>query len=457
MKIRTFLILLVLLLLTTGSAVLAIRNQQALAAPFQVTGTFSVPVYAVLGGGFLAGALVVLAGSIFRDSRDLLHRLEGLRGSKERKHLEDLYRQGMEAVLEGLEERALVHFQAILAADPSNVDALIKTGQVHRALKQLDEAVECHRKAHRLRPDDLEPYYELVKDYEAQGRIDKCKVVLNRIIQIRPRKALSAYRKLRKYAMKEGDWARAAEIQALIEDQTEKTPYKVQAERRFSLGILYQIALDKVREGRGREGANMLRKLVRSDPQFVPAHVRLGEALIAMGQPTAGVEAWARGFEATGSPAFLTFMENHFLQASEPDQAIEALQTAVARSTSDFLPRLFLAQLFLRLEMIDEAHREFRALRDRASASPSMHAFLAAIEERRGAYREAAGEYREALRLLDLPHLFYRCAVCSTRYPGWEDRCSVCLEWSQIVLDFGEDPTLEEMGSLPGPIYSGVP
>lgn len=457
MKIRTFLILLSILILTLASAVLAIRNQHVLSSSFAFTDTFSVPVYAVLGIAFLAGVGIVLTGSIFRDSRDFLRRLEGLRGTKETKQIEDLYRQGVEAILEGQEERALSHFQSILATDPSNVDALIRAGQVHRALKNLTEAVELHRKAHRLRPDDLEPYYELVKDYEALGQIDRAKIVLNRIIQVRPRKALSAYRKLRKYTIKEGDWAQAAQIQGLIEDQTEKTPYKVEAEKRFSLGIRYQLALLKAKEGKDRECANMLRKIVRSDPQFVPAHVRLGDALIGMGQPNAGVEAWARGFEATGSPSFLSRMEDYFLETSEPEKAIEALRMAVSRSQSDFLPRLFLARLYLRLEMIDEAHREFRGLKDRVTGSPTMHAFLAAINERRGDNREAASEYREALKLLDLPRLFYRCAVCSSRYPEWMDRCEVCLEWNQIVLDFGEDPSLEELGSIPGPIYSGVP
>jgi len=456
MKVRTFLILLGILIITAASAVLAIRNQQILVARFAITDSFSVPVFAVIGLGFLAGATLILTGSVFRDSRDLLRRLEGLRGAKETRHLAELERQGMEAFLEGQEEKALSHFQAILAVDPANVDALLRAGQVQRALKNLKEAVEYHRKAHRLREEELEPLYELVKDYEALGQISKCKVVLNRIIQLRPRKAVSAYRKLRKYAMKEGDWARAWEVQSLIEDQTEKTPYKVEAEKRFNVGIRYQLGLEKKRDNR-REGANLFRKIVRSNPDFVPAHVMLGEVLIEMGQAGAGVEAWARGFEATGSPVFLSRMEDHFLDNSEPESAIEALRTAVSRSRNDFLPRLYLARLYLRLEMIDEAHREFRALKDRVSSSPSMHVFLANIHERRGDPREAVAEYREALKLLDLPRLFYKCGVCATRYLDWSARCGSCMEWNQISLDFSEDPKLEEMGSTQGPLYSGVP
>jgi hypothetical protein len=107
--------------------------------------------------------------------------------------------------------------------------------------------------------------------------------------------------------------------------------------------------------------------------------------------------------------------------------------------------------------MIDEGFRERRPLMDRADRSPTIHALLASIHERRHEFREAAAEYRTTLKLLDMPSLVYHCAVCGTRYSRWEDRCSACLEWNQIVLDFAEDPSLDEVGAVSGPVYSNVP
>lgn len=457
MKIRTFLILVLNLAVTAGAAHLIIRNREILQAAFQVTDTTSLPIYVVVAIAFLLGASIVLTGSVFRDSRDLVRRLQGLRGRKETRHLEDLLRQGLEALREGQEERALVHFQAVLSADPNNVEALLRAGEAQRALRNYGEAVELHRKAHRLKKDDLEILHHLEADYEALDQIDKAKVVLNKIIQLRPKQNLGAYRKLRKFAMKQDDWERAWQIQGLIEAQTEKTPYKMEAERRFSVGIRYQIALSRSAAGRDRECANALRKLVKSHPAFVPAHVLLGEVLVNMGQAKAGVEAWARGFERTGSPVFLSLMEGHFLSNAEPEMAIEALRVAAIRVDSDFLPRLFLARLYLRLEMIEEGYRELKPLMDRADASPTMHALMAAVHERRGEFQSATQEYRTTLKQLGLPSLGYRCAVCGTGYPEWEDRCATCLEWNQIVLDFHEDPVLDEASVPPGPVYSGVP
>lgn len=456
MKIRTFLVLFLNLAITAAAALLIIRNQVVLSSPFQVTDTTEIPVYTLLAIAFVLGAVVVLTGSVFRDSRELLRRLEGLRGDKETRQLQELHKQGIEAMREGQEERALVHFQAILSADPNNAEALVRAGRAHRALRNHREAVELHRKAHRLRNDDLEILYELVKDYEGLDQIEKAKVVLNRIIQLRPKQALSAYRRLRKFAIKQEDWERAWQIQGLIEAQTEKTPYKLEAERRFNVGIRYQMALSRSSTGRDRDCANALRKIVRSDPRFVPAHVLLGEVLVSMGQAKAGVEAWERGFEKTGAPVFLSMMEEHFLANAEPERAIEALRSAVDLAPSDFLPRLFLARLYLRLEMIDDGFRELRPLIDRADASSTMHALLGSIHERRHEFREAARAYRESLKLLGLPSLVYHCAVCGTRYPEWEDRCSTCLEWNQIELDLPEGHATDESDLIPGPIYSSA-
>jgi lipopolysaccharide biosynthesis regulator YciM len=454
MQIRTFLGILGALSLVAFLAILGNLNQPLLDQRFQVTPTVSLPLWAALVGVYLTGVLTFIIAFLLRGSADLVERWRLLRGRRAGRAADELYNRGMEAVLEGREEKALEHFQALLSRESEHVQALLKAGSVLRSLKRLPEAVDMHKKAHRLRDKEMEPLYELVKDYEALDQMGKAKVVLNRIIQLRPRRAISAYRKLRKYAMKEGDWTKAWELQGLIEDQMEKTPYKLEAERRYNTGIRYEMACAAAREGKDKDALNALRKLTRSDPSFVPAHLKLGEILKRQGQGQGAVQVWATGFEQTGSPVFLTTVEEHFLGAEDPEGAIEALREAVTRSRKDFLPRFFLAKLYMRLEMIDEAHREFRTLAGRATASPTLHAYLGFVLERRGEYRESAAEYRQVIKDLDYLNLQYHCQVCDERYAAWVERCTVCGEWNQIALDFGEDPTLEDLGLSSGPVYS---
>jgi lipopolysaccharide biosynthesis regulator YciM len=454
MRIRTFLGILIALGAIAFLAQLGGLNTPLLSLKVHVTPAVTLPLWMAFAGAFFSGVLAFALVFLLRGSASLIERWRILQGRRAGHALEELYARGVEAVLEGREEKALEHFQTILSREPEHYAALVRAGAVMRSLKRAPEAVDLHKRAHRLRDTDMEPLYELVKDYEAMDQMAKAKVVLGRIIQLRPRRALSAYRTLRSYAMRENDWSRAWELQGLIEDQVEKSPTKLEAERRHHIGIRYQLALLAAQEGKEKDALNALRKITRSDPSFVPAHVKLGEILRHQGQPEAAVQVWSAGFEQTGSAIFLSILEEHFLSEEDPEGAIQALQEAVARSERSYIPRLFLARLYMRLEMIDEAFREFRSLASSVKVSPSLQAHLAFVLERRGEHREAAAAYRQVIKDLDFLKLRYRCQICDEHTSTWSDRCPVCGEWNQVAPDFGEDPSIEDKGLSQGPIYS---
>lgn len=454
MQIRTFLGILAALALVAALAVLGSINQPLLDRPFHLTPQRTVPLWTALLAIYVAGVLSFAGAFLLRGSAGMIERWKGLQGARSGRAVDELFGKGMDAVLDGREERALEHFQAILARDPDHFQALLKAGAVLRSLRRVSEAVEMHKKAHRLQDHEMEPLFELVKDYEALEQIGKAKVVLGRIIQLRPRRALSAYRKLRSFAMQEGDWARAWELQGLIEHQMEKTESRKDSERRYSTGIRYEMACAAARDGRDRDALNGLRKMTRSDPQFAPAYLKLGEILRGQGQSEAALKVWASGFQQTASPVFLKAMEDHFLAEEDPEGAISALQEVAAMARRDFLPRFYLGRLYLRLEMIDEAYSELRQLAVRASESAIVQSSLALAQERRGELREAASSYRRVLERLDQLKVQYRCGHCQQTHVEWVDRCPHCGEWNQVGLSFGEDPTLEDLGLSPGPVYS---
>ena len=460
MQIRTFLAILASLVLVAFLAGLAYQNTQLLEQQFRLTPSRNVPLWTVLLGAFLAGVLSFVVVFLLRGSAGLLDKLRVLQGRGTGRALDDIYNRGIEAALEGREERALEHFKNILARNPDHVQALLKGGAVLRSLGRPAEAVDLHKRAHRLHEKALEPLYELVKDYEALGEVGKGKVVLDRIIQLRPKRALSAFRSLRRYAIDEGDWDRAWQLQGRIEGMVESDPAKLAAERLHGIGIRYETACAMAREGREREALNALRKIARSAPAFVPASMRLGEILAAQGLEEDAVKVWTSGFRQTSSPAFLARIEEQFLASEDPGGAIGALQDAVATTQRDFLPRFLLAKLYLRLEMIDEALRELSALADRvgradrSKGSPTLHAHLGYAYERRHEFQAAAEAYRHVIRDQDHLALGYRCQSCERLYPRWVDRCEGCGEWNRVTLDFGEDTTLEDLKLSTGPVYS---
>jgi lipopolysaccharide biosynthesis regulator YciM len=254
--------------------------------------------------------------------------------------------------------------------------------------------------------------------------------------------------------MKERDWPRALEAHQRVEKYAIPGDPRDAADRRFGVGIRYEIASAILAAGKAKDAAGALRKLLKDEGHFVPAHVRLGEALLEQGSESEAVEAWHHGFEETGSPVFLTILEDHYLGTERPLQAIEALKRCVARARKDTVARFYLGKLYFRLEMLDDAMAVLSSLEGRASYAPTLHFLLGRIHERRKQWREASNEYRKVIKEMDLVQLEYACRHCGHAASEWNDRCESCGEWNGVEVNFREEISPEDLGLSRAPVYT---
>jgi len=455
-KLRTFLFILTASSLVFVLSLLYAPNSETLTRHIFLSRDFSMPVWAAFMFVALASMAVPVVFGLLRDVKQLLDSVTRRRALRTQKEMERRYVLGIEAILDGREERALEHFNAILERDPAHFEALLKAGDVHREMGHHRKAIECHRGALRSRETDLRPLFALVEDYERAGDTPAARETLTRIIERKPKRALTAYRKLRTLLVREEEWEAALEVQRKIEDLLGEQGMKKQ-DLKFALGIPYQLACRYAAEERPRDALAVLKKLVKTSPEFVPAAWKLGKILEGSGDADEAVEVWRKGFETTSAPVFLSTLEDHFLQLEEPVRAIEVLKQLVWKVKRDAVPRFFLGKLYYRLEMLDEALDIFRSLRAKVSYAPTIHFYVARILERRGDPVQAAREYGHLLRQVDPLRLEYRCAVCSSRYSAWRDFCETCGEWNTVQLDLKEHLTLEEMGISPAPVYHAEP
>ena len=454
MKIRTVLYLTLGAILVAVLSVLYTANRAVLDQSLSLGHGITLPVWGCLLLASLLSMLVPILFGLLKDAREFLSSLTASSRAQDVQALEGLYARGVEAMLNGREERALEHFNAILQRNPQHFDALLQGGEVLRLLRRHAEAIEYHRRAARLREGDLRPLYSLAADYEESGADENAKAVLNRIIELNPKRSLNASRQFRALCMREGSWDRAWEIQQRIEEQLSEMGRSAKSEKKYHLAIRLMLAKGHMDENRPREAIGILRRLVRMDPAFVPAHLRLGKALLALGQPEAAVEAWEEGWQATGHPVFLTTIEDHYLKEEQPRRAIEALKAAVWRGKQDIVPRFFLGKLYFRLEMLDEALDEFGRMKSRVTYFPALHYHLARILERHGNYREAIRELETLLAQAEGLRAEYACSVCSKRFAAWSERCDRCGEWNSLVVDFREERDVEELGLSSAPVYT---
>ncbi|HEU4401962.1 MAG TPA: tetratricopeptide repeat protein [Candidatus Polarisedimenticolia bacterium] len=454
MKIRTVLSLMLGAIVVAVLSILYTSNRNSLDQPIFFGSGLSMPAWLcfLLVSG--VSMLVPLLFGVLRDLRRMVGGLTARRRLKSQQEAEERYLLGIESMLNGREERALEHFTAVLGLDPDHFEALLRAGEVLRTLRRYAEAIEYHRRAARTKEGDLRPLYSLVADYEESGAIENAKGVLNRIIDLNPKRSLNAYRKFRVLYMNEGAWDRAWEIQQKIEGQLSEMGRSTRSEKKYHLGIRYRLAQGLSDQGKERDAIGILRRLVRMEPSFVPAHLRLGKALAAIEQPEEAVEVWEEGYRATGHPIFLTTIEDHYLKDEQPRKAIEAMKAALWKSKKDIIPRFFLGKLYYRLEMIDEALQQFSLMSGQVTHFPALHYHLAKIMERHGNFREALKELEIVLQETELLKVEYICGTCARKFPAWIDYCDRCGEWNSVGIDFREERPVEELGLPTAPVYT---
>ena len=456
MRVRTVLIIVGTIALALGIVSIVLANTQLLEQQLTLWGGGTISVATALLGAFVAGLLVASIIGFSREAGVMLERWRMRRATRTSEEVDEEYARGLVAVLEGRDDEALTHFRAVMERDSRHLNTLLKIGEVLRARGRHDEAIEYHRKAHHIRESDTRPLYALVEDHEAAGDPERALAVLGKIIAINKQSA-AAWRKLRWLHSTQGRWDRALEAHERVEKlarSNDASAGDTTADRAIGLGLRYEMAKAALAAGRSKEAVAGLRRVLKLDGGFIPAHVLLGDALAQAGQGRDAVGAWESGFDATGSPIFLARLEQHHLEQEQPLAAIEALKGCIGRAEKDTVPRFYLGKLYFRLEMLDDALAVLTSLEGRASYAPTLHYLIGRIHERRDQPRQAVAAYRKGIREMELVHLDYECRACGETHVDWTDRCDACEAWNTIEINFREEIPLDELGIAPAPIYS---
>jgi len=226
-----------------------------------------------------------------------------------------------------------------------------------------------------------------------------------------------------------GRFAEALEIQARVM-QTAPREERA-AESTVLAGLHYEIGRERL-EKQDRTGAIAhLKDALRAQPDFVPAALLLGEAHLKAGEPREALRVWERAAEGP-QPALPVLSRIEQLHRSEgrPTRMISLYQDALARQPDNLALAFGLGRVYFELAMLDEAAEQFQKMEVRAPELPLIHAYLGAILERRGQFRDAMEEYRRALRESDRIEWPHRCAACGAAHARWIDRCPTCRRWN---------------------------
>jgi len=457
MRPRTVLAILLALVAVVSVSYLSNLNYDLLTRRFSLSASSSLPVYGVLLGVFLLGFLpaggVLLAQTLRRD----LAVRRGRRESREARSLEGSYRRAVDFQVDGQWGKAASELESLLKGRAESFGALVRYGEVLRHLGRGEEALEVHRKASVLYPQNVSILYQLADDYELLGQHEVSRQIRDRILRDFPGVGVRVLRRRRNAALAQRDWREAARLQERLEALLLEGGDELELERERDVrrGLDYQRGEDLLHKEQPAEARQIFERILEEEPRFIPARILLGETALLADDPVRALTIWQEGFHRTGSPIFLQRIEDHFIEREDPIEAIETLHHLIASSETDLLPRFFLGRLYYRLEMHDEAQKVLSELRERVHPSPTFHFLLARIHERRGEMARAVRELSACVAEAGITTEEYLCQLCRAKYPDWTDRCEACGAWNSVEMDFKEERvSAEELGVQPAPIWA---
>ena len=226
-------------------------------------------------------------------------------------------------------------------------------------------------------------------------------------------------------------WAEALEVQTLVVAGVERDQRT--AEEAMLAGLHYELGRERLELSDRAAAVSQLKDALRIQPGFVPAALLLGDAHLKAGEPREATRVWERAAAASQSALpLLARLEQLHRSEGRPTRMISLYQDALARHPDNQALAFGLGRVYFELAMLDEAAEQFQKMEVRAPDLPQIHAYLGAILERRGQFRDAMEEYRRALRLSDSVEWPHRCAACGAVHSRWVDRCPSCRRWNTL-------------------------
>jgi tetratricopeptide (TPR) repeat protein len=300
-----------------------------------------------------------------------------------------------------------------------------------RVLSSLSRALAWLMRGSWAPPADPEVLTILGEADEARraGRPDDARKSFRRALE-RRRNEPTALRGLRDLALEAGSWREALEFaeRAVGAGGGSGRDADIQA----LAAVHYQLGRGELDDGHAAASIAHFRSALRTDREFVPASVALGDALEQMGDHREAIRTWERAVEGRPALPLLARLERAYREEGRPSRMIALYRAAAERVPEDLSIAVGLGRVYLELEMLGEAADQFERIETRAPDHPAVHAYLGAVFERRGEMREACEEYRRALRLADGFTWPLRCAGCSGSAGVWADRCPHCGRWNML-------------------------
>jgi len=403
---------------------LALENPSIVELKFFHKGPAEVPLYMVIFGGFILGALFVY----------VLFLLQGVRGTllgmrqkriKRRDEKTETHRQ------EARTQRRLGHLERskdlLKKANQLAPENLELSLDLADAMLEGEEYVEASDRYHRVFSRDSQntrAVLGIAASNEGVHNFSEAELYYSRVLDMDKANAVALRGLLRAQTAQE-KWPAAMETLRLL-----KKEGLVSAKRfgRQLARLWYEQGRADQEAGDLKGSITSLEKALKAQSNFVPALLSLGEVHIRDGSPDRAVKIWENALIDRFQLPIARALENHMIEHSDEKELIHFYKKIADENT---FARLLLARLYLRQDMIEEAEEAVKDIPD-MEASPGALLVLAEVEKKRLNEALSNRHYSLAFEILHPQSDIFECVDCGTCHNAWGPQCPNCGEWGTL-------------------------
>jgi len=427
-KLTGFLVIVFLIILS----LLAFYNKHSVDLTIWEGITYRIPVVALILISAAVGTFSVLITFVIRDTKRYLNQWKEQRLHKKALRIQNLYSKGMDAFFASRYDEAMELFKKVINEEPSHIQALLRLGDIHFNKSDYAKAREFYAKANEIGPRNIEVLFSLERLFEAQKRWQEALRYLDNILEMDDDNPKALYRK-REIFERNGRWEELIDVQNRIIKADISAEEKAREEKSLN-GYRYELGIHYLEKGETDKAIKILKSIVKTDKDFVSAYLSLADAYLKEGNSEGAEEILRRGFAETSSIVILARLEDHLMAMGEPDKAIDIYKEALQQRPQDGRLQFFLAKLYYRLEMIDQAFETATSIDTASFDIPDLHLLLGNIYERRMEYDRAVREFKKAFKVERSLLVPFTCEKCGHTTREWTGRCPDCKQWNSLTL-----------------------
>lgn len=406
---------------------LALENPTVVELKLFQKGPTEVPLYMVIFGAFILGALFVYVLFLLQGVRGLFL---GMREKRVRKRDERTYAHRQEArkqLLLGYLEKSRILLEKATHLTPDNLELSLDLADVFLEGKEYAKASDRYHHVFSRDSQNIRAILGIAASSEGSENFSEAELFYSRVLDMEKSNPV-ALRGLLRTQKAQRKWQDAMETLRLLRKEGLVSGKKFDE----TLAVLwYEQGITEEKAGNLKGSISSLEKSLKIKSEFVPSLLSLGEAYIRDGSPERAVKIWEGALMEHFQLPIIKALENYMIQHGEEKELIQFYKKASSRNE---LTRLFLARLYLRQNLIEEAEAEISRIPD-MEASPGALLILAEVEKKRLNEVLSNRHYSLAIELLHHQLYEYRCNACGTPHDQWMPQCQKCGAWNTLEID----------------------